>query len=73
MGRGERPEHTAPPDIFYNEDEAAKYTSNTRMIAIQEALTQVCDSVCVCVCLVCARKRERVPQWQRVRPAVEVV
>lgn len=40
MGKGERPEHTAPPEIFYNDDEAAKYTSNSRMIAIQEALTQ---------------------------------
>lgn len=40
MGKGERPEHTAPADIFYNEDEAAKYTTNTRMIAIQEALTK---------------------------------
>lgn len=28
MGKGERPEHMAPPDIFYNEDEARKYTSN---------------------------------------------
>lgn len=41
MGKGERPEHTAPADIFYNEEEAAKYTTNTRMIAIQEALTKV--------------------------------
>jgi hypothetical protein len=41
MGKSERPEHTAPPDIFYNEDEARKYTTNTRMIAIQEKLTQV--------------------------------
>lgn len=40
MGKGERPEHTAPADIFYNQDEAAKYTTNTRMIAIQEALTK---------------------------------
>lgn len=35
MGKGERPEHTAPPEIFYNEDEARKYTTNSRMIAIQ--------------------------------------
>ncbi|KAF6253437.1 S-adenosyl-L-methionine-dependent methyltransferase [Scenedesmus sp. NREL 46B-D3] len=40
MGKSERPEHTAPPDIFYNEDEARKYTTNTRMMAIQEKLTQ---------------------------------
>ena len=35
MGKGERPEHQAPPEVFYNEDEAAKYTTNSRMIAIQ--------------------------------------
>ncbi|GFR45319.1 hypothetical protein Agub_g6686 [Astrephomene gubernaculifera] len=40
MGKGERPEHMAPPDIFYNEDEARKYTTNSRMIAIQSTLTQ---------------------------------
>eukprot|EP00879_Flechtneria_rotunda_P003249 GHRR01003473.1.p2 GENE.GHRR01003473.1~~GHRR01003473.1.p2 ORF type:complete len:126 (+),score=40.81 GHRR01003473.1:2317-2694(+) len=40
MGRGERPEHAAPPDIFYNEDEARKYATNSRMIAIQEKLTE---------------------------------
>lgn len=40
MGKGERPEHLAPPDIFYNDDEARKYTTNTRMIAIQSALTE---------------------------------
>ncbi len=35
MGRGDRPEHTAPPEIFYGEDEARKYTTNSRMMAIQ--------------------------------------
>lgn len=35
MGRGERPEHTAPPEIFYNDDEARKYTTNSRIINIQ--------------------------------------
>ncbi|GAX85796.1 hypothetical protein CEUSTIGMA_g13211.t1 [Chlamydomonas eustigma] len=40
MGKGERPEHTAPPEIFYNEDEARKYTSNSRMIEIQSSLTE---------------------------------
>ncbi|KIY99408.1 hypothetical protein MNEG_8551 [Monoraphidium neglectum] len=39
MGKGERPEHTAPPEIFYNEEEARKYTTNSRMIAIQASLT----------------------------------
>lgn len=41
MGKGERPEHTAPPEIFYNEDEARKYTTNSRMIAIQVRAAQV--------------------------------
>ncbi|PNH11944.1 putative methyltransferase WBSCR22 [Tetrabaena socialis] len=40
MGKSERPEHTAPPDIFYNEEEARKYTTNSRMIAIQASLTE---------------------------------
>ncbi|ETN60614.1 williams Beuren syndrome chromosome region 22 [Anopheles darlingi] len=35
-----RPEHTAPPEIFYNEDEAQKYTNNTRIIDIQ---VQMCE------------------------------
>lgn len=37
-----RPEHTAPPEIFYNEAEAAKYTSNSRMIGIQTQLAERC-------------------------------
>mmetsp|Transcript_22591 Transcript_22591/g.62402 ORF Transcript_22591/g.62402 Transcript_22591/m.62402 type:complete len:147 (+) Transcript_22591:394-834(+) len=40
MGKGERPEHQAPPEIFYNESEAAKYTSNSRIMQIQASLTQ---------------------------------
>ncbi|KAK9810212.1 hypothetical protein WJX72_006710 [[Myrmecia] bisecta] len=40
MGKGERPEHTAPPEIFYNEEEARKYTTNSRMITIQASLTE---------------------------------
>ena len=35
MGKGDRPEHMAPPEVFYNDDEARKYTTNSRMIAIQ--------------------------------------
>nr|CAG4648155.1 EOG090X0BBW [Moina brachiata]SVE93197.1 EOG090X0BBW [Moina brachiata] len=35
-----RPEHQAPPEIFYNEDEARKYTRNTRMIEIQLAMSE---------------------------------
>ncbi|KAL2918789.1 18S rRNA (guanine1575-N7)-methyltransferase [Polyrhizophydium stewartii] len=34
-----RPEHTAPPEIFYNETEAAKYTTNTRVISIQNDMS----------------------------------
>jgi 18S rRNA (guanine1575-N7)-methyltransferase len=35
-----RPEHTAPPEVFYNDDEAKKYTFNTRIIDIQNQLTE---------------------------------
>ncbi|XP_047311227.1 18S rRNA (guanine-N(7))-methyltransferase RID2-like [Impatiens glandulifera] len=34
-----RPEVQAPPEIFYNDDEARKYTSSSRIIDIQEQLT----------------------------------
>ncbi|KAI8975356.1 S-adenosyl-L-methionine-dependent methyltransferase [Mycotypha africana] len=30
-----RPEHIAPPEIFYNDDEARKYTDNSRITSIQ--------------------------------------
>lgn len=30
-----RPEHVAPPEIFYNDTEAKKYARNTRMMEIQ--------------------------------------
>ncbi|KAG8177360.1 hypothetical protein JTE90_028355 [Oedothorax gibbosus] len=35
-----RPEHVAPPEIFYSETEAQKYTSNSRMIAIQQQMSE---------------------------------
>lgn len=35
-----RPEHQAPPEIFYNEDESRKYTSNSRIIEIQQQLSE---------------------------------
>jgi len=35
-----RPEHEAPPEIFYDEVEAKKYTTNTRMVEIQSQMTQ---------------------------------
>ncbi|KAI8923471.1 S-adenosyl-L-methionine-dependent methyltransferase [Entophlyctis helioformis] len=33
-----RPEHTAPPEIYYNDIEAAKYTKNSRIISIQNEM-----------------------------------
>ena len=36
---GRRPEHIAPPEIFYDYDEANKYSQNSRIMAIQEAMT----------------------------------
>ncbi|KAL6078983.1 Williams Beuren syndrome chromosome region 22 protein [Balamuthia mandrillaris] len=35
-----RPEHRAPPEIVYNEDEAKKYASNSRMIEIQTQMSE---------------------------------
>lgn len=40
MASASRPEHQAPPEIFYNETEARKYTSNSRMIEIQQKLSE---------------------------------
>ncbi|RUS75659.1 hypothetical protein EGW08_016585 [Elysia chlorotica] len=40
MAASGRPEHQAPPEIFYNDTEAAKYTSNSRMIEIQQKLSE---------------------------------
>ncbi|BFZ63372.1 18S rRNA (guanine1575-N7)-methyltransferase [Saitoella coloradoensis] len=34
-----RPEHIAPPEIFYNDDEAQKYTQNSRVQSIQAEMT----------------------------------
>ncbi|CAD5124425.1 unnamed protein product [Dimorphilus gyrociliatus] len=39
MSSGRRPEHQAPPEVFYNDDEARKYTKNTRIMEIQEQLS----------------------------------
>ncbi|XP_041096858.1 probable 18S rRNA (guanine-N(7))-methyltransferase [Polyodon spathula] len=35
-----RPEHTAPPELFYNEAEARKYSQNSRMIEIQSQMSE---------------------------------
>ncbi|BDA40889.1 probable 18S rRNA (guanine-N(7))-methyltransferase [Coccomyxa sp. Obi] len=40
MTKGARPEIAAPPEVFYNEEEARKYTTNSRMMAIQAQLTE---------------------------------
>ena len=40
MASTRRPEHKAPPDIFYNDDEAKKYTQNSRMIEIQNTMSE---------------------------------
>ena len=37
---GTRPEYAAPPELFYNETEAVKYTRNTRMLKIQAQITE---------------------------------
>jgi len=34
-----RPEDTGPPELFYNEAEARKYTSNTRIIEVQQQMS----------------------------------
>ena len=35
-----RPEHTAPPDLFYNATEARKYHSSSRIVGIQAELAE---------------------------------
>lgn len=37
-----RPEHIAPPEVFYNDDEARKYAANSRMANLQCELAQRC-------------------------------
>ncbi|XP_076038707.1 putative 18S rRNA (guanine-N(7))-methyltransferase [Oratosquilla oratoria] len=40
MASVRRPEHQAPPDVYYNDDEARKYTQNSRVIEVQEKCTE---------------------------------
>ncbi len=40
MVHSDRPEHSAPPDVFYNDTEARKYTTSTRIMQIQAQLTE---------------------------------
>jgi 18S rRNA (guanine1575-N7)-methyltransferase len=35
-----RPEHFAPPEIFYNDDESRKYATSSRMIEIQTTMAE---------------------------------
>ena len=35
-----RPEHLAPPEVFYDSTEAAKYTTSSRIIQVQAELTE---------------------------------
>jgi len=35
-----RPEHTAPPEVFYGTDEAKKYSRNTRIMEIQATMSE---------------------------------
>lgn len=37
-----RPEHTAPPEFFYNVDEATKYHGNSRIASIQDSMARRC-------------------------------
>ncbi|KAI9476260.1 MAG: S-adenosyl-L-methionine-dependent methyltransferase [Benjaminiella poitrasii] len=37
-----RPEHIAPPEIFYGDDEARKYTDNSRITSIQAEMAYRC-------------------------------
>mmetsp|Transcript_8003 Transcript_8003/g.14516 ORF Transcript_8003/g.14516 Transcript_8003/m.14516 type:complete len:285 (-) Transcript_8003:16-870(-) len=37
-----RPEHVAPPEVFYGEAEAGKYLSSSRMVTVQTQLTERC-------------------------------
>ncbi|KAI5795202.1 williams Beuren syndrome chromosome region 22 protein-like protein [Geopyxis carbonaria] len=37
-----RPEDILPPDLFYNENEARKYTTSSRIQSIQSSMTQRC-------------------------------
>eukprot|EP00052_Salpingoeca_macrocollata_P001685 m.26923 g.26923 ORF g.26923 m.26923 type:complete len:322 (-) comp11594_c0_seq3:24-989(-) len=37
-----RPEHIAPPEVFYNAEEAKKYTCNSHIIEVQGSLTRRC-------------------------------
>lgn len=39
-GSGRRPEHRGPPELFYDETEARKYTQNSRVVEIQSQMSE---------------------------------
>uniref|UniRef100_A0A8C6J7Y3 18S rRNA (guanine-N(7))-methyltransferase n=1 Tax=Melopsittacus undulatus TaxID=13146 RepID=A0A8C6J7Y3_MELUD len=39
-GSGRRPEHRGPPELFYDEAEARKYTQNSRVVEIQAQMSE---------------------------------
>jgi 18S rRNA (guanine1575-N7)-methyltransferase len=43
-----RPEYLAPPEIYYNDQEAKKYLTSTRMNEIQRSLTERLVSFVTC-------------------------
>lgn len=40
MPQVRRPEHTAPPELFYDEAESRKYTNNSHIIDVQQKLSE---------------------------------
>lgn len=38
--RGRRPEHSGPPELFYDQNEARKYVRNSRMIDVQTKMAE---------------------------------
>ena len=42
-----RPETLAPPEIYYNQDEASKYSNNSRIISIQNEMAYRGNSILI--------------------------
>ncbi|CAJ0942065.1 unnamed protein product, partial [Mesorhabditis belari] len=40
MNKRDRPERVLPPDLYYNEEEAAKYTMNSHIVSIQTDMSE---------------------------------
>lgn len=41
-----RPEYISPPDMYYDQEEAKKYTQNSRIIEIQAVMAERCIQLC---------------------------